>query len=291
MAHFLKFNRDLTESTFSVGNITAPKGESHSHLKLITAVSDCSKTCQGPPNNLLRWSLLPVLQAVAIWFELVEAPTALGVSFPHPFPSPLSLTHFPHPAKDKRLFFYDWPAQLLQELAATRPGQWYFWQPEAGKTMNGRCKKVTSIFAAGGPLSFPGSSYGQAPSVRCTHTHTGFARILKWNVSMLLIGFQVGVDMVWIKTLYFSSAGQCLMVDSFLFYEVIIGPGFVKTIYYMSPKLQNSIKVVIQSMSPSFTFFDLPPLWWLRGSSVNKRPLNKQWSALMQGFAFCGLVT
>lgn len=108
---------------------------------------------------------------------------------------------------------------------------------------------------------------------------------------MLLIGFQVGVDMVWIKALYFSSAGQCLTVDSFLFYEVIIGPEFVKTIYYMSSKLQNSIKVVIQSMSPSLTFSDLPQLWWLRGSSLNKRPLNKQWSALLQGFALCGLVT
>lgn len=96
MAYFMKLNRDLTESTFSVGNITAPKGESHSHLKLIIAVSDCSKTCQGPPNNRLRWSLLPVLQAVAIWFELVEAPlpweSLSPTPFPHPFLLSLSLT-------------------------------------------------------------------------------------------------------------------------------------------------------------------------------------------------------
>lgn len=78
---------------------------------------------------------------------------------------------------------------------------------------------------------------------------------------MLFIGFQVGVDMVWIKTLYFSSADQCLMVDSFLVYEVIIGPGFVKTIYYMSFQLQSSIKVVIQSMLSSFTFSGFFQLW------------------------------
>lgn len=163
MAYFLKLNRHLPESTFSVGSITTPKGESHSHLKLITAVSNCSKTRQWPPNNLLRWSLLPVLQAVAIWFELVGAPL--------PWES-LSLTPFPHPPKIERLFLCYWPARLLQDLAATRLGLWYFWQPEAGKTMNERCKEVTSIFAAGGPLSFPGSSSGQAPSVGCTHTHT-----------------------------------------------------------------------------------------------------------------------
>lgn len=200
-----------------------------------------------------------------------RSPTPLGVSFPHPFPSPLSLTH-------PKLKGYFCVTDLLGSSKNLQPPGWDSGISDSQKLenqwMRGAKKSPTYLLQV--DLSFPGNSYGQAPSVGCTHTHTVFARILKWNVSMLFIGFRAGVDMVWIKTLYFSSAGQCLMVDSFLFYEVIIGPGFVKTIYYMSPKLQNSIKVVIQSMSPSFTFSDLPQLWWLRGSSVNERPLKKQ---------------
>lgn len=198
MAHFLRPSRDPTELTISTGKIIAPKEESHPHLQLIIAAT-AQSLAKGPLNNLLRWSLLPILQAVAIWFELEETPQSWESFSLFPFPTQPNMRDY---------------SCATQRTCSHQVGPMVFltvrsWKNNELEVQRGHhniCCRWTSVIYW--QILWPGSKHR-------THIHTVFAGILKWNVSMLLIGFQGGGDMVWIKTLCFSSADQCLMVDSF----------------------------------------------------------------------------